>query len=612
MLCLFFVPGASDIEAGGQSVFVMERDSVTLHTDVTINQQDRIKWYFNDTRIAQIKGDFSYMCTDKQCAGRFRGRLQLDHQTGALTIMNFRTTDSGVYKLQIISRRISQKTFNISVQAASGAETDKTNTKSVKEGESVTLDPGIIKNPNDLLTWDFNNILIAEINGGLGDICTDDQCKERFRNRLKVNHQTGSLIITNIRTTDSGLYKLQINSSIRHHQGISNISIRRFSIRKFSITVTAHSSYDEKKQSLTLAMYTDLTVTNLPVLVIRDNQAQPRTALSGSQWRFYTELLPGRDRSPMPKTATAGSTYTSFTHVKKKRQQYTGCGALHKNELKLSEYKPHGVSGAETQGESVFVMEGDTVTLHTDVTINQRHRMKWYFNDTRIAQIKGDLSYICTDKQCDQRFRDRLKLDHQTGALTITNIRTTDAGVYKLQIIRKRIGQKIFHVAVRGVPAIEQDKMRRKIVKEGESVILDPDAEERFRGRLKVNHVSGSLTITNTKITDSGQYKLKIVHSIRRLYSISTIRIRRLSVTVIELGPSSGLIAGICAAAVVVLLVFASLPERCFFWFKTVRVCRKTHLIFSSKFKNRTSLQKYRPSVYKVNVQRRSNAFLKR
>ncbi|XP_050951267.1 uncharacterized protein LOC127153980 [Labeo rohita] len=492
MLCLFFVPGASDIEAGGQSVFVMERDSVTLHTDVTINQQDRIKWYFNDTRIAQIKGDFSYMCTDKQCAGRFRGRLQLDHQTGALTIMNFRTTDSGVYKLQIISRRISQKTFNISVQAASGAETDKTNTKSVKEGESVTLDPGIIKNPNDLLTWDFNNILIAEINGGLGDICTDDQCKERFRNRLKVNHQTGSLIITNIRTTDSGLYKLQINSSIRHHQGISNISIRRFSIRKFSITVT-------------------------------------------------------------------------------------------------------GVSGAETQGESVFVMEGDTVTLHTDVTINQRHRMKWYFNDTRIAQIKGDLSYICTDKQCDQRFRDRLKLDHQTGALTITNIRTTDAGVYKLQIIRKRIGQKIFHVAVRGVPAIEQDKMRRKIVKEGESVILDPgeiknsnylitwhfnddhiaeisgdqskictdvwctDAEERFRGRLKVNHVSGSLTITNTKITDSGQYKLKIVHSIRRLYSISTIRIRRLSVTVIELGPSSGLIAGICAAAVVVLLVFASI-----------------------------------------------------
>ncbi len=92
--------------------------------------------------------------------------------------------------------------------------------KSVKEGESVTLDPGVTKKTNDLMTWYFNDTIIQS------KICTDDQCKERFRGRLKLDHQTGSLSITNTRTTDSGVYKLQIISS-------------RYSIIKiFTVTVT--------------------------------------------------------------------------------------------------------------------------------------------------------------------------------------------------------------------------------------------------------------------------------------------------------------------------------------------------------------------------------------
>uniref|UniRef100_A0A8C1L9E1 Immunoglobulin domain-containing protein n=1 Tax=Cyprinus carpio TaxID=7962 RepID=A0A8C1L9E1_CYPCA len=214
------------------SVFVMEGDSVTLHTDIKTDQQEDIKWYFDDTRIAQITGDLSFICTDVQCnegTERFRDRLKLDHQTGSLTIMNITNTDSGDYELKIISiRRSSEKTFNVTVYDVSAAERDDKR-KSVKEGESVTLDPGVMKNLNDSKTWYFNDIRITEITGDQSKICTDVQCNngtKRFRNRLKLDHQTGSLTIMNTRITDSGDYKLQINSS-------------RFSItRSFSVTVS--------------------------------------------------------------------------------------------------------------------------------------------------------------------------------------------------------------------------------------------------------------------------------------------------------------------------------------------------------------------------------------
>ncbi|XDV23528.1 hypothetical protein PO909_028073, partial [Leuciscus waleckii] len=231
---LFFSsPGMFGVKTDRVSVSVMEGDSVTLHTDVETNQQEKIKWFFNNTRIAQITVDQSKICTDVQCnegTERFRDRLKLDHQTGSLTITNITNTDSGVYQLQIISSNtVIGKIFSVTVHDVPGAETDKT--KSVKEGESVTLDPGVVKNPKDLMTWYFNDSRLAEITGNQSKICTDVQCKNRFRDRLKLDHQTGSLTITNTRNTDSGVYYLEIfsNSSIiRRQHSISIISENSF------------------------------------------------------------------------------------------------------------------------------------------------------------------------------------------------------------------------------------------------------------------------------------------------------------------------------------------------------------------------------------------------
>ncbi len=54
------------------TVSVIEGDFVTLLTGVKTNQQDRLRWYFNDIRISQITGDLSKTCKDVQCDGKFR------------------------------------------------------------------------------------------------------------------------------------------------------------------------------------------------------------------------------------------------------------------------------------------------------------------------------------------------------------------------------------------------------------------------------------------------------------------------------------------------------------------------------------------------------------
>ncbi|XP_058618084.1 hepatic and glial cell adhesion molecule-like [Onychostoma macrolepis] len=108
------------------------------------------------------------------------------------------------------------------------ADTDAVESVSVLEGDSVALDSGFTEMmDDDLILWRFGaeNTLIAEINVMAGSITVyDDVLDERFRDRLKLDDQTGSLIITNTRTEHTGLYKLQTNSVSK----------------SFSLTVYAH------------------------------------------------------------------------------------------------------------------------------------------------------------------------------------------------------------------------------------------------------------------------------------------------------------------------------------------------------------------------------------
>ncbi|XP_048038316.1 uncharacterized protein LOC125263348 [Megalobrama amblycephala] len=91
---------------------------------------------------------------------------------------------------------------------------------------------------------------------------------------------------------------------------------------------------------------------------------------------------------------------------------------------------------------TVSVMEGDSVTLNTDITKRQHDKMLWYFEDTRMALINGHTNTSCLYDGEDGRFRDRLKVDYENGSLTITNIRPEHAGRYETELIRSESSGK--------------------------------------------------------------------------------------------------------------------------------------------------------------------------
>ncbi|XP_042612080.1 uncharacterized protein LOC109068858 [Cyprinus carpio] len=112
-----------------------------------------------------------------------------------------------------------------------------------------------------------------------------------------------------------------------------------------------------------------------------------------------------------------------------------------------------GVSGVYSDETVISVMEGDSITLNTDVTELQKDdQILWTFrlnsSETRIAEIHKQIIYIYDN---NERFRDRLKIDEQTGSLTITNINKLHSGLYKLQIISGVIKHKCFNLAVYGL-----------------------------------------------------------------------------------------------------------------------------------------------------------------
>uniref|UniRef100_A0A8C2H5G6 Ig-like domain-containing protein n=1 Tax=Cyprinus carpio TaxID=7962 RepID=A0A8C2H5G6_CYPCA len=171
MYILFCMCWWSLIGVFGETVSLMEGDSVTLNTDnIKIYEDDEILWNFGAEKFILAKinreaGVFSIF--DDVPDGRFRDRLKLDKQTGSLTITNITTQHTGDYQLQISGVKLSSKTFSVSVYArlpVPNITRDCSSSSSSSSGSSYcSLVCSVVNVGHVTLSWNKGNSLLSSI-----------------------------------------------------------------------------------------------------------------------------------------------------------------------------------------------------------------------------------------------------------------------------------------------------------------------------------------------------------------------------------------------------------------------------------------------------------------
>ncbi|XP_042605877.1 uncharacterized protein LOC109075626 isoform X2 [Cyprinus carpio] len=543
-----------------EKVSVKEGDSLTLHTDVTeIQRIFFLMWMYESQNniIAKIDGKTQTVSLYDVDDGRFEDRLQLDNKTGSLSISDIRTKHSGDYHLKIISDETFLKTFSVTVHDVIFAGLENK-----KEGDSVTLHTGVTDSQkHDLIQWTFGptnpDSLVAEMNIKIHEITLNSD--DIYRGRFHLENQTGSLTIRDIRTSDAGVYQLQISNSKETlykrfnvfvavpDPGLSAGYIALICLCVLLFVAAAlglmcyikYSKKQKEKKTLSVKEGNSVTLETGAVEIQRENEV---LWIFGPQNTVIAQI----DKN------ASNISYTDDERFRDKLQLDHQTGDLTISDIRIpisGDYQMKIIGSKVTKMKSFRVIvrvdtrkftEGETVRLQTGVTeIQKDDLILWKFEpkNVLIAKIDGQSneSNVYDD---DDRFRDRLELDNQTGDLTITNTKSTDSGVYELQIkSRNKDLYKKFNVLVwlntlkytvgdsvtlqTGVTALNKDdrilwKFSDKDIFIAElnratnqtKLYKGPDG--RFRDRLQLNQRTGDLTIRNISRAHSDVYTLQI------------------------------------------------------------------------------------------------------
>ncbi|KAK9967290.1 hypothetical protein ABG768_001697 [Culter alburnus] len=164
-LCILITNGVFCVEDEVKSVSVMEGESVSLNTDVQVQRDLLILWTFGPqiTRIAEIikRDQMNYIFVSND--GIFRDRLQMDNETGSLTIRNTRSEHTGLYELTVTSSRKTLKRFNVTVYAPLPIPVISSTSSNCSSSSSCSLLCSAVNVGHVTLSWFKGSSLLSSI-----------------------------------------------------------------------------------------------------------------------------------------------------------------------------------------------------------------------------------------------------------------------------------------------------------------------------------------------------------------------------------------------------------------------------------------------------------------
>ncbi|XP_073721485.1 uncharacterized protein [Misgurnus anguillicaudatus] len=210
-----------------KSVSVMEGGPVTLHIDITeIQSAYMILWRFGspESLIARINREANKISIyDDVLDGRFRDRLQVNDQTGDLTITDITTNHTGVYEMTISGKQRTSYRFSVTVYAnlpVPVIRRDPSQSSSSSSISNCSLLCSVLNVRDVSLSWYKGNGLLSSISvSDLNNIslhleCLDDSYSCVVNN--PISNQTQHLN-TDLCQTCSALtfiHKVVISSSV--------------------------------------------------------------------------------------------------------------------------------------------------------------------------------------------------------------------------------------------------------------------------------------------------------------------------------------------------------------------------------------------------------------